>query len=131
MNMREMLVERARLKTLYEEKEEELKDIKKEMNDVDVAAFAKFEAEGITSSKVPGVGNFIMMERINASVPDEMKAVYIERFKKHFPDLVQETINGNTLSAFYRDAKKNSRELPAEIEECLKSSVTRYMQQRR
>lgn len=131
MTLEEMLRERARLKALHEEKEAEAAAVKKEMTDVDAAIFARFEAEGIASTKVPGVGNFIMMERMNASVVDERKGDYIERFKRHFPDLVQETINGNTLSAFVRDARKNDRELPPEIEECVKTSVTRYMQQRR
>lgn len=131
MNLEEMLTERARFVTRMEAREAENEKDKGEVKALDDAIMAKYDAEGMTSIKIPGLGSFILSERTFASIPPEKKEAAIPAFKRHFPELVQEVINAQTLGAFVREARKNGAELPAEIIECIKESKTRFMTWRR
>ncbi len=129
MNMEEMLRQRASVKQKYVDADQLKKDTKKELDDFDAAIFARFEAEGVTSVKIAGLANFVMADKVYASILPDKKEQGMAAIKRHYPDLVNETINGNTLSAFVRDAMKNDRELPADISECLKVSPKKELRQ--
>lgn len=126
-----ILKERVALVTAMEVKEQEIEKIKKELAAMDDAVCARFEGEGMTSAKIPGLGSFIMQRRTFASILPDRKADAIPLFEKYFPDLVQKTVNAQTLGAFWREAKKTGTEIPAEIVSCVKESETKFIQWRR
>lgn len=130
-NLETVLKERVALVTAMEVKQQEIDKIKKELAAVDDAICARFEGEGMTSAKIPGLGSFIMQRRTFASILPDRKEDAIAIFKKNYPDLVQETINSQTLGAFWREAKKIGTEIPAEVRSCVKESETKFIQWRR
>ena len=125
MTLNEMLEERAKLVREREALDEKVDEKKKEVKTLDEAVLAKFDAEGTSSVKIPGLGTFGSTERTYASILAEKKEQAMPLFKKHFPDLVTESVNSQTLAAFMKEAKKSGQDLPAEIVECVKVSVVR------
>jgi hypothetical protein len=131
LTLESILKMRATLVTAMEVKEQEADALKKELATIDEAVCARFEAEGMTSAKIPGLGSFIMQRRTFASILPDRKVEAIGLFETHYPDLVQKTVNAQTLGAFWREAKKTGTEIPAEIVACVKESETKFIQWRR
>ena len=125
MNLNELLEKRAATVREKESLDEKVDGLKAEIKTLDEAVLARFDAEGMFSTKIPGLGTFSATERVWASIPKDQKEFAIAQFKAHFPDLVVESINAQTLSAFMKDAKANGQELPPEIVQCVKLSPTR------
>jgi hypothetical protein len=131
VNLNEMLTEYARLDSESCRLEEEKKKTDKERDTVELAIMEQYTNDGITSSRVSGLGSFVKTTMTRASIKADKKSEAIERFKKHFPDLVQETINAQTLSGFVSSSKKNDQEIPAEILECLNVFQKEYISWKR
>jgi len=126
-----MLTMRAAIKTRVEGREEENKKDGKELKELDEAILLKFDNEGVSSMKVPGLGNFISQERTFASIKGDMKDEAIVAFEEHYPDLVKKTINSQTLGAFVREARKQGTTLPENITKCVNEYNTRFIMWRR
>lgn len=131
LSLENILKTRVAMVTAMEVKEQEMEAIKKELATIDEAVCARFEAEGMTSAKIPGLGSFIMQRRTFASILPDRKVEAIALFEANFPDLVQKTVNAQTLGAFWREAKKTGTVLPAAIVSCVKESETKFIQWRR
>lgn len=121
----------SELKIRAETLESELKDKKKELATMEEAILVHFDAEGMTSVKVAGLGNFIAQGQTYFSIKSDKKEGVLEAFKKYAPSLVKETINANSLSAFMREAEKEGQEVPAEIKEGVSSYDKRWISWRR
>jgi len=130
-NMDGVLTQYVDLRKKIEAAEEMLKRDKQELETVVEALLARFDGEGVSSVKVPDLGNFIVTERTYASILAERKEDGIRLMKQHYPDLVQETVNSSTLGAFVAEAKKNQVEIPAELAACINAAVKRGIQWRR
>ena len=126
-----MLTTRAAIVTRMEGREEENKKDKKELDALDEAVLLRFDNDGVTGVKVPGLGNFSGQRRTFANIKGDMKEEGIRAFKEHYPDMVKETINSNTLGAFVREAEKTGQELPESITKCVNVYVKRFITWRR
>jgi hypothetical protein len=130
-NLEELLRERAALVTEIEEFEKRVEDKKRVLKGLDDGIMAKFDAEGVSSTKIPGLGSFILQTRYYASIPEDRKDVGIAVIKKHYPSLVKESVNSQTLSAWWNEFKKSGETVPQEIVDVIKESMTRFLQWRR
>lgn len=131
MNLSEMLQERAKLVVRKEEADQKLEDLKKELGTMDEAVFLKMDNEGTSSVKIPGLGSFSSREVEYFSLAKDKKEETMIAIKGYAPELVTETVNGQRLSAFMREAKKNSEDLPKEITSGVSSYVKRSLTWRR
>jgi len=127
----EILTERSKVVMRLDEIAEEEKKLRAELQAIDEAVIAGFDADGVTSVRVPELGTFVLSKRVYASILPERRTDAMALFKAHFPDLVQETVNGNTLSAFWRSAADSGQEIPKDLADCIKESVQRIVQWRR
>lgn len=105
--MEELCEKVATLKTRVAELEGEAKRLKAEYAVLEEKVCDRFMEEGITSTKVAGLGSFSMQTRRFFSIKKEVADDVVAAFKEHYPDLVKETVNGQTLSAFCREMEDN------------------------
>lgn len=129
-SLQKKLTARAELATRVDEKEADFEELKKELKAMDKSLMEMYAIEGVTSLKVPGIGTFTHMTRDNAKILPEKKAEAMAKLKLLYPDLVKETVNGNTFSAFVRQSIKTGQELPADLMALLKVSKSEWIQWR-
>lgn len=119
MNAEQKLQEYAFWETLVVELETEMKEAAKQRDTVEVAIMEHFTNEGMTSAKVPGLGTFSKTSSVRASIKADMKEKGLAAFKEFYPDMVQETINAQTLSGFVNNSQKNDIPIEPRVLECL------------
>lgn len=84
---------------------------------------AKMDADGVTSIRVDGVGRVSLNTRVSVSMLDKYAAMEWLRSNGH-GDLIQETVNSSTLSAFSKSLlEEEGKELPDDV---FKTSAMRY-----
>ena len=130
-SIEKLLIDHTTIQALVDVKEREFKDAKKQLQSIDEAILTRFEEEGLTSCKVSGLGSFIAGGQEYYSVVKDNREAGMEAFRKHFPSMIQETINSSSLSAFMREAKKTGQELPEEITKSVTSYEKRWVSWRR
>lgn len=115
VTIEDYLREYARLDSEETRLEEARKQEAAKRDAVEKQIVEKYNMEGMTSSKVAGLGTFSMSTMTRASIKEDQKEAAIRLMKEHFPDLVKETINSQTLSGFVGNSIKNDQDLPAAL----------------
>lgn len=131
MNIQEMLEEYALWDELSAELENAKKEADKKRETVETAVMLHFENEGMSSAKVAGLGTFSMTSMTRASIKTELKEKAIAAMKLHYPDMVQETVNAQTLSGFVNNSLKNQIEIAPDVMECLSVFKKSYISWRK
>lgn len=121
------LREYARLDEEATRLEEQAKDAARRRDVVETQIIEKYNMEGMSSSRVAGLGSFVMTTMTRASIKADQKDRAIALFKEYFPDLVQETVNAQTLSGFVNNAAKNQQDMPPELLETLNVFKKQYL----
>lgn len=129
--MEDFVREYARLDSVATQLEEAMKEANKKRDAVEQQIIERFNMEGMTSTKIAGLGTFSMTTMTRASIKADQKEQAILRFKSHYPDMVQETINAQTLSGFVNNSKKNGIDLPVEIVEVINIFQKQHLSWRR
>lgn len=117
--LKSMFEQRAKLVEARDDLKRKKEFAQKELDTFDESLDLEFLNEGVTSVKVEDLGTLTRIEKVRASILKERKEEGMAAFKQHYPDMVTEVINANTLSAFVSDMIKAGREMPKDIEECL------------
>lgn len=115
MNWQEMAQQVADAKEKADSLEAEWKASKKDRDQKEEAFINHLIEEGMASTKISGLGTFTRQSQDYYSVRKETKEETMAAMKEFQPELVQETINANTLSGFMREAVKEGMEIPAVI----------------
>lgn len=115
MSLETMFRERTELVKKRDDLDFDLKEAKKKLATFDESLDLEYINEGVDSVKVKDLGTLSRSVTIRASIPKERKEELMLKFKEHYPDLVVESVNAQTLSAFVRDAKKSGTEIAGGI----------------
>lgn len=106
------------LRDMKKEKDDELKQINADLERQESLLIQSMVDEELTSFKMEG-SNFILTSRLYASPKPEHKADVIEWFKgSSLADIVQETINAQTLTATVK-AMQEENPLPDDLADML------------
>lgn len=110
----EIGAELKELKASEDKLNAELKDVKRQIDDIQKKEIPElFEAQGVTTAKVPGVGTIYLQDKVFAYV----KAEDQDRFKdwlrdKGHGDLIKETVHPATLTAWAKEQLEQAKPLP-------------------
>jgi hypothetical protein len=111
MSLDAIVREYAEFRKGVEEADAALDERKAQLKEMEKAVLTHFENEGVASIKVDGLGSFARRSTARVSIPAENKERAIGAIREFAPDLIQETVNSNTLSGWYREAKKSGRDI--------------------
>jgi hypothetical protein len=110
----EIAEELLNLKRAEDEANASLKDIKRQIEDIQKREIPElFEAQGVSSAKVAGVGTIYLQDKVFAYV----KADDQDRFKAWLRDnghgdLIKETVHAATLTAWAKEQLEQAKSLP-------------------
>lgn len=97
--------------------DEKLKAAKRRLAKAEESVLHEFERAGVSSIRMADRTYFLRRD-VRASCPSEARSVLAERLRRHgLEDLVTETVNGNTLSAWVREQERQGDALPTDIAE--------------
>lgn len=107
--------------------EEAKKEANRKRETVEQQIVERYTMEGMTSTKISGLGSFILTTMNAPSIPDDKKDAAIAAFKKYYPDMVKETVHPQTLKGFINNALKEGTEIPPDLLENLKIFKKQYI----
>lgn len=107
--------------------DEAAKDAKRKRETIEMQVIEKYTMEGMTSVRIAGMGSFVLTSMTRASIKEDAKAQALALFKEHFPDLVTETVNAQTLSGFVGRSQKDGIDLPEALMNCLNIFKKQYL----
>lgn len=107
----------AELRAMKKDTEDRLKEINAEIEKVDAELAERMLAEEVQNFSRNGQ-TFYLNTTVRASAKADRKQDLFQWFKEHgLGDMVTETVNANTLSAWVREQLEESDELPEGLEE--------------
>lgn len=115
VTIEDYLREYARLDLEETRLEEARKALAAQRDTIEKQIVEKYTMEGMSSSRVAGLGTFSMSTMTRASIKEDQKETAIRLMKTYYPDMVKETVNAQTLSGFIGNSIKNQQELPADL----------------
>lgn len=101
----------AEKRLFKEDMDERSKELGKELESIEVAIIGLFEAQGVSSVKIPDLGTFTRTEKLYASLKAETKPEGMQKLKEREPSIVVETVNAQTLSAYVREARRTGQDI--------------------
>ena len=100
-----------------------LEDIQQQIRDLEITLLAEFEAEGMSKASVGG-HTLWLDHKIWASAGGDMPGAVAALKAAGEDDLVKESINRNTLSAWVRERAPSALSSPEEIQAALPAGLS-------